>query len=266
MRERILVTGGTGVLGRLVVERLLDTRFEVRLMSRKPGPVDHRPRGEWTRADLRSGQGVDEALAGVDVVVHCATAFSRAGEADLARTLIKASTRAGCPHLVYISIVGVDRVPLGYYQGKLAAERLIEHSGSPYTILRSTQFHDLLRAIFAGAAKAPVMLVPDLRFQPIDASEVANRLVELALGEPAGRVADIAGPQVREAPDLARAYLHAAGRRRPVLPVRLPGRVFRAYRHGGHLAPEHPVGEITFEDYLATQPHPRPGTYRRSRP
>jgi uncharacterized protein YbjT (DUF2867 family) len=262
VQERILVTGGTGLLGRLVAARLVDAGRAVRVTSRRPRPAHDRVRYEWAIADLRSGQGAGEAVAGVRVIVHCATAFGRGTEVDVARAVVEAAQRAESPHLVYISIVGVDRVPLGYYRAKLAAERLIEHSGLPYTILRATQFHDLVRTLLAGAARAPVMLVPDFRFQPVDVGEVAVRLTELALGEPAGHAPDFAGPQVRDARDLARAYLRATGRRRAILPVRLPGTVFGAYRQGGNLAPEHAAGKITFEEYLTRHPDPRSVSYR----
>jgi uncharacterized protein YbjT (DUF2867 family) len=265
VRERILVTGGTGLLGRLVVARMRSMECEVRVMSRRTRPDDCPPQ-QWATADLRSGQNVGHAVANVDAIVHCATAFGRNAEVGLARTLVDAAKHAGRPHLVYVSITGVDRVPLGYYKGKLASEQLIEHSGLPYTILRATQFHDLIRALLAAAGKAPVMLVPGVNFQPVDAGEVATRLAELAVGEPVGRAPDFAGPQVREAGDLARAYLQATGRRRPVVPVRLPGKAFRGYRQGGHLAPEHAAGEITFEQYLAAHSNLRTGSYRGRRP
>ncbi|HWE88279.1 MAG TPA: SDR family oxidoreductase [Pseudonocardiaceae bacterium] len=260
----ILVTGGAGQLGRLVVRRLLaGGAAEVRVGSRRERPTgDHSAYG-WARADLRSGVGVPEAVAGAEVIVHCATtAIGRRSEEAVTGTLVEAAKRAGRPHLVYISIVGIDRVPFGYYQGKLASERVIEASGLPYTILRATQFHDLLRTVFAITAKAPVMAVPDLPFQPIDTGEVGARLAELALGEPAGRVPDIGGPQVLEARDLAASYLLSTGLRRPVLPIRLPGKVFRAYRAGGHTTPDHTFGTISFEDYLAAHPDPRRGSYR----
>lgn len=273
MSERILVTGGTGVLGRAVVQRLLDTGHGVvRVASRRPRPTggttgyEQDERCEWARVDLRSGRGADEAVAGADAIVHCATTLGRRSEAEIARTVVEAARGAARPpHLVYVSIVGIDRVPIGYYQGKLAAERLIERSGLPHTVLRATQFHDLLRALLAGAAKSPVMPVPALRFQPVDVRDVAARLAELALGDAVGRAPDFGGPQVRESRDLARAYLRATGRRRPVLPVRLPGRAFRAYREGGNLAPEHADGTTTFEEYLAAHPDPAKPGYRGKR-
>lgn len=252
--EPILVTGGTGVLGRLVVQRLAADGCPVRVMSRRPQPRDDDREGvEWATADLESGQGVDAAVAGVGAIVHCATALSGRREPELARVLVDAARRAGSPHLVYVSIVGVDKVPYPYYRGKLAAEELIERSGVPYTIQRATQFHDLLRAVFASAAKSPLMPVPDLPFQPVDAGEVAARLARLALEPPAGRADDMGGPKVRDARSLARAYLAASRRRRLLLPVRLPGAVFGAYRRGGHLARERSEGTVTFEAYLAAR-------------
>jgi uncharacterized protein YbjT (DUF2867 family) len=148
--------------------------------------------------------------------------------------------------------VGVDRVPYRYYRAKLQAERLIQGSGLPWTIMRATQFHQLVLLVARGLARLPVVPVPAATsFQPIDADEVADRLAGLAAGPPAGRVADLGGPQIRPAAELLRAYLDAAGRRRPVLPVRLPGAVFASYRRGGHLAPDRAVGRRTWEEFLA---------------
>ncbi|PRX45063.1 uncharacterized protein YbjT (DUF2867 family) [Prauserella shujinwangii] len=263
MAERILVTGGTGVLGRAVVRELVAAGRSVRVLSRRPPPGDAR----YVSGDLTTGAGLDDAVADTDVVVHLATATSgRAREVALARLLIAAMERAGVPHVGYVSIVGVDQVPLGYYQGKLAVERLLERSAPAHTILRATQFHDLVRTLLAAAATLPVPLVPDVPIQPVDVRDVAGRIAELALGDPAGRVPDFGGPQVRGARDLARAYLAATGRRKPVLPLRLPGKVIAAYRAGDHLAPRHPGGSITFERYLAEHPAPRRLSYRTAQP
>ena len=168
--------------------------------------------------------------------------------------LIAAARKAGVSHLVYISIVGVDRVPFGYYKSKLAVEKLVEASGLGWTVLRATQFHDLLLQLFQGLAKVPVMLLPaGVSDQPVETAEVAARLAELAAGAPAGRVVDLAGPEVRTLESLARAYLKASGRRRALVNVPLWGAAYRQFRAGGHLAPEHAVGKGTFEQYLAAR-------------
>jgi uncharacterized protein YbjT (DUF2867 family) len=162
-----------------------------------------------------------------------------------------AAHRSGAPHLVYISIVGVDTVPLGYYRTKLNTERLIRESGLPWTIQRTTQFHDLILLACTALARLPVMPVPaGISFQPLDVAEVAERLAGLAAAPAAGRVPDMAGPQVRSAAELARSYLRAAGKRRGVLPVRLPGAAAAGFRRGGHLAPDNAVGRVTFEEFL----------------
>ena len=246
----ILVTGSTGTLGRALVPQLTAAGHEVRAFSRRPRPSSTPPQA-WATGDLRANTGLDEALAGIDVVVHCASA--QRGDQAAARNLIAAARRAGAPHLVYISIVGVDRVPVGYYRAKLAVERLIEDSGLPWTILRATQFHELILRGCELLARLPVLLVPASSFQPVSAGEVATRLAFLAGQPPAGRVPDMGGPQVRTSRDLAGRYLRASGRRRRVLPVWLPGRAFAGLRRGGLLAPGHATGTVTFDEFLATR-------------
>ena len=239
----ILVTGGTGTLGRLVTERLRADGHEVRVLSRRTRPY---------AVDLREGgAGLDAAVAGVDTIVHCAST-PRGGDERAATNLVAAARKAGVRHLVYISIVGVDRVPYGYYRSKLAVEKLVAESGVGWTVLRATQFHDLLLQVFEGLSKVPVMMLPaGVSDQPVEVAEVAERLVELANGAPAGRVEDLAGPEVRTFESLARAYLKASGKRRAVVQVPLWGAAYREFRAGGHLAPERAAGKGTFEDYLA---------------
>lgn len=241
----ILVTGGTGTLGRLVTERLRTDGHEVRVLSRRAQPY---------AVDLREGgSGLDEALDGVHTVVHCAST-PRGGDERAATNLLAAARRAGVAHLVFISIVGVDRVPLGYYRSKLAVERLIEESGLGWTVLRATQFHDLVLQALRTLAKSPVMLLPArISDQPVEVAEVADRLAELAGGAPAGRVPDLGGPEVRTFESLARAYLRVTGRRRTVVNVPLAGKAYRGFRDGGHMAPERADGKRTFEEYLAVR-------------
>ncbi|MBR8640693.1 NAD(P)H-binding protein [Streptomyces tuirus] len=237
----ILVTGGTGTLGRLVAERLRADGHEVRVLSRHSRPY---------AVDLREGgEGLDAAVAGVDTIVHCAT--SPKGDEQAAANLIRAARGAGVAHFVYISIVGVDRVPFRYYQSKLAVERLVGESGLGWTVLRATQFHDLLVMMLQSLSKLPVLFLPaGVRDQPVEVAEVADRLAGLAAGAPAGRVADMGGPEVRTLESLARAYLKAAGRRRAVVKVPLWGAAYRGFRDGGHLTPGRAIGTGSFEEYL----------------
>jgi uncharacterized protein YbjT (DUF2867 family) len=255
----VLVTGGTGTLGRLVVARLRDAGCDVRVLSRR----HHEGADgiEFVTGDLATGEGIEPAVAGAGTIVHCAG--SAKGDEDKAWHLVRAASRAGASHLVYISVVGADRIPIasgidramfGYFGSKLAAERIVADSGLPWTTLRATQFHDLTLMTARQMAKMPVMPVPaGFRFQPIDPEEVAARLVDLALGTPAGLVPEMAGPRVYEMSALLRGYLRARGKYRPILPVWLPGKAARAFRAGANLAPDRAVGRRTWEDFLAAR-------------
>lgn len=253
----ILVTGGTGTLGRPLVARLLEAGRAVRVLSRHGGAAADGV--ERVVGDVATGAGLDAALAGVATVVHCAGAAK--GDDEKARVLAGAAKRGGVRHLVFISVVGADRIPVrsavdramfGYFAAKLGAERAIAESGVPWTTLRATQFHDLVLTTAQQMARMPVVPVPTgARFQPIDTGEVADRLAELALGAPAGLVPDIAGPRVYPMADLLRGYLRAAGRRRRLVPLPLPGAAARAVRAGANLAPDRAVGTRTWEAFLA---------------
>ncbi|MEB3368479.1 SDR family oxidoreductase [Saccharopolyspora mangrovi] len=244
MGEPILVTGGTGTLGSALVRRRRDAGEDVSVLSRSPG-------SGRVVGDLRTRQGLRQAVSGAEVIVHCATTNS-GQDVQATRNLVEHARRAGKPHLVYISIVGIEQVPLPYYRAKLEAERLMIESGLPWTILRTTQFHDLIAKISALQRRSPVIAaLSGVRFQPISVREVAERLAELAGADPAGRVPDMAGPQVRSHEDLTRAYLLANGLRRRVLRLRPPGSVFRALRSGANLAPDRAVGRVTFEEFLS---------------
>ena len=257
MTTRILVTGGTGTLGRQVVPRLRDAGSDVRVLSRRGH--DAADGIEYVTGDLLTGAGIEAAVDGVATIVHCAG--SNKGDDQATRNLVRAASGLAVQHLVYISVIGADRVPqvsaidrtmFGYFGTKLAAEQVVATSGLPWTTLRAAQFHDLILMVSQAMAKLPVIPVPSgFRFQPVDSGEVAARLVELTLGAPAGLVPDLAGPRVYPVDDLLRSYLQAQGKHRPMLPVRLPGAAARAFRGGANLAPDRAVGHRTWEDFLA---------------
>lgn len=249
----ILVTGGTGSLGRLVVARLRDAECEVRVLSRReqPGTVP---------GDLLTGKGLEQAVEDTGTIVHCASSPIKARRVDVEGTerLLRAAERADVRHVVFISIVGVDRNPyFPYYRMKLEVERIVERSALPGTILRATQFHEFVLRQIRFLDRLPFMPVPKgLLLQPIDTGEVANRLVELAISPPAGCVPDIGGPEVGTFADFARAYFEAAGRSRRVLEVPVPGKTARAFREGAHLAPGPEYDGITWGDFLGRTVRP----------
>jgi uncharacterized protein YbjT (DUF2867 family) len=246
--KEILVTGGTGSLGSKVVDRLSRSGEDVRVMSGSG-------RAGTIRGDLLTGEGLEEAVEGVGTIIHCASSpIRKARQVDVegTRRLLQAASRAGVSHFVFISIVGVDRNPYyTYFRVKLEAERLVGRSEVPWTILRATQFHEFVLKQIRFLERGPLALVPKgFLLQPIETGEVADRLVELALSKPAGRVPDVGGPEVRTVLDLARSYLQAAGRRKRVLEIPLPGKTARAWRQGAQLAPDHRYGRTTWEEFL----------------
>ncbi|MFJ3510129.1 SDR family oxidoreductase [Streptomyces luteogriseus] len=249
MTSPILVTGGTGTLGAHVVPLLRASGHEVRILTRHARPaadgVDH------VTGDLLKDEGVEAAVEGVETVLHLAGGPK--GDDQATRALVRAASGAGVRHLVHISVVGADRVPLAWMRAKLESERAVADSGIPWTVLRAAQFHDLALTMVEKMAKLPVFPVPGgMRLQPVDSREVAARLVELTLGTPSGPVPDLAGPHAYDLAALARPYLRLTGRRRPMLPVRIPGKAGRAYRAGANLAPAGAeAGKRTWEEFLA---------------
>jgi len=258
MTAPILVTGGTGTLGTYVVPLLREAGYDVRVLSRH----DHEATDgvEYATADLTTGAGVDRAVDGVETIIHLAG--TQTGDEVKATHLVEAAAAMGKPHLVYISVVGADRVPIvsrvdramfGYFASKRAAEQVVEDGGLPWTTLRATQFHELMLTAVRGMAKLPVAPVPaGFRIQPVAAREVAARLVELALDEPAGLVPDLAGPETHTMKHLVRSYLAAAGKHRLTLPLWLPGGAARAYRAGANLSTTGDVGRTTWAEFLLT--------------
>jgi uncharacterized protein YbjT (DUF2867 family) len=250
MAPHVLVTGATGTLGKQVVGAATAARHQVRALSRR-SHVGYTG-VHWAQGDLHAGTGLEPAVDGMDVIVHCATQFSRDKDVVATQNLIAAARRAGVGHVIYVSIVGIDRIPLPYYRTKLRVEEALEASGIGHTILRATQFHDLINMIFSVQRFSPVLwTLRGVRFQPIDTRDVSARLVELIEVEPAGRVPDIGGPAVHEHAELGRFYLAAHHSRRRVANITAPGRIVAGYKSGANLAPGNAVGAITFQDYLA---------------
>ncbi|WP_371501318.1 NAD(P)H-binding protein [Kitasatospora sp. NBC_00374] len=252
--EIVLVTGGTGHLGRDVVARL-KPKCRVRVLARSPGDDEG---VEWVRGDLATGVGVAEAVSGVSSVVHAAT-YSPAAQrgylrpADLWRSppevdvdgtlrLLEAAAREGVGHLAYISIVGVDRPRGPYLRMKLTAEELVRESGVPWSILRATQFHWLVDRMLGKAARLPVLPLPTrLPTQPADSGDFAEYVAECVAGGPAGRCEDFAGPEVLTLGELVDQWQWARGRPRRVLNLPAPAGLMRA-------------------GYMMTAPHGRRGT------
>lgn len=245
------VVGGTGVLGAPLVAALAAKGDDVLALSRRPSTK--LPEGASHRqVDLTSGDGLAGALAGVEVVVDAADSTAKPGEvlAEGTRRLLRAGAEAGIRHHVGVSIVGCDRVPLAYYEVKLEQEAAIAGGEVPWSLLRATQFHTLIAWACGRAARFGVVPSGSARLQPIHPPVVAARLAEVAHAEPAGRLADIAGPEVVTLTKLAKAW-RSAGHK--ALPLRVPmiGSIGRPLREGALTNPAAAAGGPTFAKWLA---------------
>jgi uncharacterized protein YbjT (DUF2867 family) len=250
MAREVLITGATGTLGHRVVCEATEAGHKVRALSRSPR-VGYTG-VHWARGDLLSGEGIDDALAGIDTVIHCATQGTRGKDLVSATTLISAARRAGTTNIIYVSIVGIDRIPLPYYKVKLRVEEALTASGLGHTIIRVTQFHDLIATLFAAQRFSPALFaLKGVRFQPIDTRDVAAHLVSLVDKGPADRVDDIGGPAVLNHDELGRIYLTATGSRRRVVSLPLRGGIVDGFKSGANLVPANPVGTIGFAQYMA---------------
>jgi uncharacterized protein YbjT (DUF2867 family) len=211
---------------------------------------------EWAQADLGSGDGLREAVAGIDAILHAASDPRNADVVDVGgtRRLLEAARTAGVAHLIYISIVGIDDIPLGYYQRKVIVEGIIRSSAVPHSIVRATQFHSLVSSFVSAAARVPlVMPLPaDFKFQSVARSEVARRLARCLTDGPRGQVADFGGPEVLSLGEMARIWMEVTGTPKKVLHLPIPGAVAAAFRAGKNTAPAGDRGAIRWREWLTS--------------
>lgn len=261
---RILVTGGTGVLGSAIVRQLEERGAMVRVLSRRERP--QRGQMEWARGDLTSGAGLEAAFAGVEVVVHSATSQKAKEDLAITRRVLEAAKTAGARHALYISIVGIDTLGFfDYYAAKLEGEKLFAASGVPHSIQRATQFHDFVAFLLTMLGRTPVLMLPrGVTLQPVDPEAVAAPIAGAALGGAAGRLPDLAGPEVRSLEDLARAWLHAQGKRKRMVSLPMPLPVFRALGSGQLTSEDADRIGQTWEVWLE-QHSSEPNSYQQAR-
>jgi uncharacterized protein YbjT (DUF2867 family) len=245
----VLVTGGTGRLGQQLAAPLESAGHTVRRMSRRgtgPGGV---------RGDLATGRDLGTAVAGAEVVIHAASdPQGDPWQVDVAgtRRLVEAVDRTRLRHLVYVSIVGVDRIPYNYYRAKFAAEQVLLASGLPVTLLRVTQFHDFVDFLLDSATRGPVLPVPmGWRVQPVDAGEVAAHITEVVAAPPSGGVIEFGGPEVLSAADLARIWVAARAPGAHVVAAPVPGKLSAAVRDGAAVPTGGPRGRRTYAEHLS---------------
>lgn len=244
------IIGGTGTVGRHIVQELRSGGAAVRVLSRHS--PDH-------PVDLATGTGLEAALQGCSVVVDASNGSSRHPEpvlVDGARHLARAAEAAGVARIVCVSIVGIEIVPGGYYRAKVAQERNLREGAVPVTVVRSTQFHELVASAFAACARWGITPRLSARVQPIAAAETARAVAQVAQGTVPGGDAtiNVAGPEIETAGALARTWAQHAGRHLLPLHVPLPPHLGRSLRDGGLTCATPDVsGTTTFAAWLREQ-------------
>lgn len=249
----VAVIGGTGTLGRHAVAELARRGHAVRVLSRtarSDTPVEHHA------VDLLTGAGLATALQGMEVVLDAANAQGRSMHELLVggtRRLAEAGVRAGVRHHVLISILGIEAVPAGYYRAKLeqeAALSAVAGEGLARTVLRATQFHQLLDWAFSTAGRTGLLPGGRILLQPVDPGDVAVRLAELIEHGPEETRVELAGPEVVTLGGLARQWRAARGARRLIVPVPPVAPMIRALRAGALTSATAPRGQRTFAEWL----------------
>lgn len=255
---RLAVIGGTGVLGSAVVEKARSHGDEVVILSRSAPPAGPLAGVEHRSVDLADGDDgaisrLATTLQDVDAVIDAANSTPRAHSVLVEgnRRLLAAEAAVGVGHHVAISIVGCDRVPVSYYRAKVEQEQVVATGAVPWSLIRATQFHDLVDSAFSAIARFGLRPVAPAPLQPIDVSVVAARMVDAAHSDPAGRLPDIAGPEVRTVTELSTVWRRVMGRR--LLPVRVPlvGGTARAVRAGMLCDEDAAAGGLRFGEWLA---------------
>lgn len=253
----ILVTGGTGRLGRELLPRLVAAGHEVRALVRRPDAV--LPAGvEAVRGDLSAPPLPARALEGVAHVVHLASGSSGGDIEGIdlggTRALIEAARAEGRPHLLYLSIVGIELMPFPLYQAKVQIEAMLAASGLPWTSLRTPQFHELIWDVFDQPPPTP-FLASGMQYQPVGCADVADFVVRLLAQPPANAVVTMGGPEIFEASELASIFAGVMGRAEPAL-RRAPssGAMLTAL-----ITPSHREGRVTWRQFLEAQRDSRAG-------
>ncbi|MBR1176575.1 NAD(P)H-binding protein [Bradyrhizobium sp. KB893862 SZCCT0404] len=255
-----LVTGGTGHLGRDIVDRLVRAGSRVRVLARTPGV---RSDVEWAAADLAAGAGLQDALHDVDTVIHAATFspiarrggirpidfFRSPSAVDVEGTerLLACGEKAGVRHFLHVSIVGLDEATLPYARVKLAGERLVRASALSWSIVRAMPFYYLLDRLLAGLSWLPVWPVPTTRFDPVDTSDVADHVVTCAFDGERGVRTEIGGPEALDLVAFARQYQDARRLHRRILPIDLSETKARGM---GFVVSQGVRGHLTWTDWL----------------
>lgn len=262
----VLVTGGAGTLGRVVVGAANAAGHRAVTMSRKPAP-DASVAPRWATANIVSGEGLAAAVADMDAIIHAASdpRGDPAADEEGTRRVAEAAKAARVRHLVFVSIVGIDKIPLPYYERKLAAERALAASGQPYSILRATQFHSFIDFLFGKSAAYMPLVMPlpaGYQVQSVGLEDVAARLMRAIEEGPEGLLPDFGGPERMSARQAARIWREVRGVRKKIVSFPSFNATSRGFRAGYNTLPADTSpenrGRLSWREWLARPIPARP--------
>ena len=250
---RVLVTGSTGHLGSTLLKQLKGTDYKIKITSRR------KPEGlgqfDWVYSDLSSGEGLEEAIKDVDVIIHAATSpIKNSKMVEVLGFKRFLGKMEHVKHLIYPSIVGIDEIPFKYYKQKFEAEELLKNSSIPHTIVRATQFHNFVENLFISKPLFKRYVIPgNFKFQSVDVSEFASHLIGLVEKDPQGRADDFGGPVIMTLKEMVELKIKKNNESNKVLSISFPGKLYKSISEGRNTNSFRKMGKITFEEYLSNK-------------
>lgn len=248
---KILITGSTGQLGSALLNELKNSNYEVKITSRR------KPAGEeqfkWVYSDLLSGEGLDDAVKDVDVIIHAATSPMKHSQmVEVVGFKEFLSKAQHVKHFIYPSIVGIEEIPYKYYKQKVEAENVLKNSSIPYTIIRATQFHQFVENLFLSKPLLKRYIIPgDFKCQSVDVNEFAKYLISLVGKNPQGRIDDFGGPAIMTLREMAELKIKMNKEQNKVLNIAFPGKLYKSFTDGKNTNSIRKMGKVTFEEYLS---------------
>lgn len=246
---RILVTGSTGQLGSALLKQLKGLDYQVKITSRrKPKEVDF----TWVYSDLLFGEGLEEAVKDVDVIIHAATSPTKNSKNIEVTGFEKLLSKLQHIKLfIYPSIVGIDEIPFKYYRLKYKAEELLKNSSVPYTIARATQFHSFVESLLLSKPFFKRYIIPGrIKFQSVDVNEFARYLIELVNKGPQGKLDDFCGPDIMTLREMAELKIRINNETNAILSIPFSGKLYNSLIEGKNTNPMQRRGIISYEEYL----------------
>lgn len=255
MNTEILVTGASGNLGTHLLKILDRENMSYQSTTRKKIEINNNNYNKLVFFDIITGEGIEDACRGKQIIFHLASSTKKPyGKGDVwgTKKLVLAAQKNNIEHFIFISIVGIEKVPLNYYRYKLEAEEVIKQSGIPYTILRTTQFHELIDMLMQNFLKYPIGVLPmKAKNQPIETRIVAEELYKISQKKPLNGILNLGGVEVLNFKQMAKKWQQATGKKRIIIPIPIVGKFLSSVKDGDLTCPEKKANQTcTWDEYL----------------